>query len=73
MPYFSELSATRVYLMALEDRRIRDYLPDNESEKPINRKYLFNVSLSVVKPLVDREHNRPGILRSQHSRGVPCS
>jgi len=62
VPYFVELSATRVHLLALEDRRTRDYLPDNESEKPINRKYLFNVSLSTVKPVVDREHNRPGLL-----------
>ena len=26
------------------DRRIREYLPDYEHEKPINRQYLFNVS-----------------------------
>jgi hypothetical protein len=43
VPYFVELSASRVHFQALEDHRIRDYLPDNESEKPINRKYLFNV------------------------------
>ncbi len=38
------LSSTRVYVLALGDRRIRDYLPDYEHEKPINRQYLFNVS-----------------------------
>jgi len=45
VPHFLELSSTRVYVLALGDRRIRDYLPDYEHEKPINRQYLFNVSL----------------------------
>ncbi len=45
VPHFLELSSTRVYVLALGDRRIRDYLPDYEHEKPINRQYLFNVGL----------------------------
>ena len=44
MPHFLELSSTRVYVLAMGDRRIREYLPDYEHEKPINRQYLFNVS-----------------------------
>jgi hypothetical protein len=48
VPYFLELSATRVHELALLDPRIRDYIPDNSAEKPINRKYLFNVSLNLL-------------------------
>ena len=48
VPYFLELSATRVHEMALAHPRIREYLPDNAAEKPINRKYLFNVSLALT-------------------------
>jgi hypothetical protein len=51
VPHFVELSATRVHFLALDDRRIRDYLPDNDSEKPINRKYLFNVRPHSLMPL----------------------
>ena len=32
-----------MYQLALQDPRIRDYLPDPTHEKPINREYLFNV------------------------------
>jgi hypothetical protein len=45
VPHFLELSSTRVYVLAMSDTRIRDYLPDYEHEKPINRQYLFNVSI----------------------------
>ena len=44
VPHFLELSSTRVYVLAMADGRIREYLPDYEHEKPINRQYLFNVS-----------------------------
>lgn len=44
VPHFLELSSTRVFSVAMEDRKFRAYLPDFEHEKPINRTYLFNVS-----------------------------
>lgn len=44
VPHFIELSASRVYQLALQDPRVREYLPDPSHEKPINREYLFNVS-----------------------------
>jgi hypothetical protein len=37
VPHFLELSSTRVYVLAMGDPRIREYLPDYEHEKPINR------------------------------------
>ena len=48
VPHFIELSASRVYQLALRDGRIRDYLPDPTHEKPINREYLFNVSVPLA-------------------------
>ena len=49
------------------------YLPDMAQEKPINRNYLFNVSLlrSHLVHLLDREHHRLELLPEEHTRGVP--
>ena len=43
MPHFIELSASRVYNLAMSKPAYHKYLPDYEHEKPINRNYLFNV------------------------------
>lgn len=44
VPHFIELSASRVYRMAMNKAEIAIYLPDFCQEKPLNRTYLFNVS-----------------------------
>ena len=44
VPYFLELSSTRVFKVAIAHPTFRHYLPDYQHEKPINRSYLFNVS-----------------------------
>jgi hypothetical protein len=44
VPQFLELSASRVYAMAMVSPQFVEYLPEYECEKPINRTYLFNVS-----------------------------
>ena len=88
VPHFLELSSTRVYVLALGDRRIREYLPDYEHEKPINRQYLFNVSALELPTslcrvevrgvragsltLIDCQLLGPRLLRGKHPRGLQC-
>ena len=73
VPHFVELSASRVYKMAMGIHTIAAYLPDHDFERPINRTYLYNVSVqAVTDPLaIDHQHRRPSLLRSQHPRGLP--
>ena len=47
VPHFLELSASRVYRLAMNMPGCAKYLPDFAQEKPINRNYLFNVSYLV--------------------------
>ena len=47
VPHFVELSASRVYRMAMEIHTTAAYLPDHDFERPINRTYLYNVSASA--------------------------
>ena len=47
VPYFLELSSTRVLNVAMAKPEFKCYLPDFEHEKPLNRTYLFNVSDSI--------------------------
>jgi hypothetical protein len=66
VPHFVELSASRVYKMAMAIHTIAAYLPDHDFERPINRTYLYNVSAQVVSdpPIIDHQHRRSALLRS---------
>jgi hypothetical protein len=44
VPRFKEFNSTNLQNLAMGDADLRHYLPDPSDKKPINRKFLFNVS-----------------------------
>ena len=46
VPNFAELTASKVYEMAINNGKINRYLPTFTFKRPLNREYLFNVSAS---------------------------
>lgn len=47
VPYFDELSANKIFEKIKKDQRFGEYLPDLDVlSRPLNRKYMFNVSPS---------------------------
>ncbi len=48
VPYFDELAATKIFEKIRNNALFREYLPDlDASDRPLNRKYMFNVSASL--------------------------
>jgi len=49
VPYFDELSANKIFEKIRTNVKFQEYLPDLDAgSRPLNRKYLFNVSTVVL-------------------------
>jgi len=49
VPFFDELSANKIFEKIKSNHRFKEYLPDLDLlSRPLNRKYMFNVSALLI-------------------------
>ena len=61
VPRYKEFNCTNLQALALSDDELRLFLPDASDKKPINRKFLFNVS-SLLTQVLDHQHAQAWLL-----------
>jgi len=70
VPRYKEFNSTNLQSLAMQDDELRAYLPEVTSQnKVINRRFLFNVSLSSLNA-ADHQYGQAGLLPAGDLQGA---